>query len=165
MSKIPKEAVLYIHDAVTQYQCVDCIFLKNGNRCAFMGPAVPINWWGGCGLFKQSIVPAVSVPWLGTMTKEQIGYAENKPGFSCKRCEEFILSGDCKKVDKDSPGDDPGEIHKNSCCNRWEADEKRAPMSTPEVLRYLRSSTPEETEEAAETGQSDQAPADLRREL
>ncbi len=135
MSKIHKSAVLYIHDAGTQYTCSDCVFYKQG-RCALFGPAVNIQPYGSCGFFVQGHTKLV-VPWISGVSKTEAGYVENEPGFSCKRCEEFTLSGDCKKVDKNSEGNDPGEIHKNACCNRWEADKKRASMSTPELNKLI----------------------------
>lgn len=120
-AKIPKSAVLYIHKKNTNYKCKDCVFQKNhANNCAIYGPGVSIKPIGGCGEFilkKGNFEP----PYIGGYTKENTGYLENPEGFSCGRCEEFLPEGnDCKKVDKDSPGDDPGAILSGSCCNRWE---------------------------------------------
>lgn len=159
MSKIQKQAVLYIHKAATQYTCGDCVFFK-AKKCALYGPRVEIQAFGSCGFFIQR-QNTVSIPWIGGMTKNESGYTENESGFSCKRCEEFILSGDCKKVDKDSPGNDPGEISKNACCNRWSPDEKRAPMSTPDLIKYIseNASTPEAMPAAAAVA-GQVAPAD-----
>lgn len=165
MNKIPKSAVLYIHDAGTQYTCDDCVFFKQG-KCALFGPSVEIKPYGSCGFFIQRH-KSLDIPWIGGISKKEAGYEENEPGFSCKRCEEFILSGDCKKVDKDSAGNDPGEINKNACCNRWEADEDRAPMSTPDLIKLVNKneSIPEGTEEPAAPGQAPAVGADLRAEM
>ena len=119
--KIPKSAVLYIHKKGTNYKCKDCYFAKNhANNCAIYGSSVPIKPTGGCGEFilKKG---NFDVPYIGGYTKENTGYVENPDGFTCGRCDEFIPeNNNCKKVDKDSPGDDPGIILSGGCCNRWE---------------------------------------------
>lgn len=119
--KIPKEAVLYIHKKGTNYKCRDCVFAKDhANKCAIYGGAVPIKPYGACGLWVQRS-GNVEVSFIGKATKEETGYVENLDGFTCGRCDEFLPEKeDCKKVDKDSPGDDPGKITSGACCNRWE---------------------------------------------
>ena len=121
-TKIPKEAVLYIHKKGTAYKCKDCLFAKDsGTRCALYGPQVTISpTKGTCGLFIMKKT-SFDIPFIGGYNKENTGYAENPDGFSCARCEEFLPDEyDCKKIDKDSPGDDPGSIQPGACCNRWE---------------------------------------------
>ncbi len=120
-AKIPKSAVLYIHKKDTRYKCNDCIFAKDhANKCAIYGSAVSIKPWGGCGEFIMR-KSAIVIGYIGGYTKENTGYVENQDGFSCGRCDEFLPDeNDCKKVDKDSPGDDSGEIVAGACCNRWE---------------------------------------------
>lgn len=123
-TKIPKSAVLYIHLKNTDYKCKDCLFRKDGaNRCALYGRAVTIRPYGGCGqfiVFKQGTLPELPYWPAGQYTKENTGYVENGAGFTCGRCDEFIADQeDCEKVDKDSPGDDPGKIISSACCNRW----------------------------------------------
>lgn len=120
-TKIPKSAVLYMHKQDTQYRCRDCVFAKaNANKCAVYGPSVPIRPIGSCGMFIKRKGNA-EIGFIGGVTKEETGYVENQEGFSCKRCDEFLPDeNDCKKVDKDSPGDDPGNIESGACCNRWE---------------------------------------------
>jgi hypothetical protein len=135
MSKISKQAVLYLHKAGTQYECKDCVFYRDGICALFSGNAT-VKPFGSCGLWTEK-KPGVIVPRIATVTKTEAGYVENEQGFSCKRCEEFILSGDCEKVDKDSPGDDPGMIHKNACCARFELDKKRGSMTTSELINSL----------------------------
>lgn len=75
------------------------------------------------------------MPWLGMYTKIELGYVENKQGFSCKRCD--LKGQDCSQVDKNSEGDTPGRIEANTCCNLWEADRKRAKMTTPALLQLI----------------------------
>lgn len=120
-SKIPKEAVLYIHKQGTNYKCKDCLFAKEmANKCALYGSAVAIKPIGACGLWIKK-KGNIEIPFIGGYTKENTGYVENPPGYTCGRCEEFLPDQeDCKKVDKDSPGDDPGKITSGACCNRWE---------------------------------------------
>lgn len=120
-TKIPKEVVLYIHKRDTSYKCKDCIFARDqGNKCALYGSGVAIRPYGACGLWIKK-KGNIEIPYIGTYNKENTGYAENQDGFSCARCEEFLPDqNDCKKIDKDSPGDDPGSIQPGACCNRWE---------------------------------------------
>ena len=120
-TKIPKEVVLYIHKRDTAYKCKDCLFAReNGNKCALYGSSVSIRPYGACGLWIKR-KGNIDVPFIGTYNKENTGYVENPDGFSCARCDEFIPDAeDCKKIDKDSPGDDPGKILPQGCCNRWE---------------------------------------------
>jgi len=139
MSKIAKETVLYIHRAGTQYTCSDCIFFRRsrGVCLIFNESDNQVKAYGGCGLWVERF-KQVSMPIIGATTKTEAGYVENEAGFSCKRCDEFILSGDCKKVDKESTGDDPGEINKNACCNRWSPDKERASMTNAQLMTYLK---------------------------
>jgi len=120
-SKIPKSVVLYIHKTGTQYKCKDCIFAKNqGNNCAIYGSGVSIRPYGTCAEWIKK-KGNIEIPYIGGYTKENTGYVENLDGYSCGRCDEFLPDQrDCKKVDKDSPGDDPGEVLSAACCNRWE---------------------------------------------
>lgn len=141
-NKIPKEAVLYIFRPETQYTCSVCVFAKNkSTKCAWFGPKEEIKPYGSCGFWghmdpKNEQTP--EIPWLGIVTKEQAGYDENKNGFSCKRCEYWgIKDLSCEKVNRFSAGDTPGIIHPNACCNRWEADDKRAQMTTEQINNFL----------------------------
>lgn len=120
-AKIPKEVVLYIHKKDTAYKCKDCLFAKDqGNKCAIYGSSVAIRPYGTCGEWIKK-KGNIDVPFMGGYTKENTGYVENLDGFSCARCDEFLADqNDCKKIDKDSPGDDPGAVVSAACCNRWE---------------------------------------------
>lgn len=103
----------------------------------FFGAQVTVSAkTGGCDYFVLG-KPA-DFPWIGTLTKEELGYAENKQGFSCKRCSHFAFpEEECERVDKDSPGDSPGEIEENGCCGSWSPDKKRAKMTTPALLDLM----------------------------
>jgi len=120
-SKIRKDVVLYIHRRNTLYRCRDCRLAKaQSTRCALLGAETPIKPIGTCGLWVQK-KGGSELPFIGGYTKEEIGYIEEPAGYSCGHCDEFIPDQeDCKKVDKDSPGDDPGKIVSEACCNRWE---------------------------------------------
>jgi hypothetical protein len=145
-NKITKEAVLYIFRPETDYTCSKCVFSKNKlypntTKCKVLGPAETIESFGSCGFYihmdpKGEVTP--EVPMLGVMTKDQVGYFENKFGFSCKRCEYFDAKTlNCEKVDKDSEGDTPGIIHPNACCNNWEPDKIRAKLSSDKLSVLL----------------------------
>ena len=113
---------------------------KTGSACAWFGPTVPISGEkGSCNYFAHAHPEQKpDVPWLSLFTKEQLGYLENAEGFSCKRCEEFLFPRhDCEKVDKNSPGDTPGEINPDGCCDFWEADRKRAKMDQEQLIQLM----------------------------
>ncbi len=120
-AKIPKGIVLYEHKKDTRYKCQDCVFAKNhANNCAIYGAGVAIKPFGSCRRWSQK-KGSFEIPYLGGYTKVGTGYEENPDGFGCIRCDEFLPEeNDCKKIDKDSPGDDPGQILAQACCNRWE---------------------------------------------
>lgn len=149
--KIKKEAVLYAFNPETQYTCGQCFNRKPGtNVCSLFGPEDPISPdSGSCGFYahEDGTKSGIFAPIVGVISKLQAGYAENKNGFSCKRCEYFMVGkNDCHAVDKSSPGLTPGIIHPNACCNNWDADAKRAKMPTPELLEYLSKSDDSEEE-------------------
>src|SRR5207302_804154 len=106
---VKKEAVLYIFRPETQYTCDKCVFAKNkSTKCAILGPNEDIKPFGACGFWIHS-TQEQNIPWIGTVTKLEVGYEENQQGFSCKRCEYFLTDQKaCEKVDKDSEGDTPG---------------------------------------------------------
>lgn len=119
--KIAKQAVLYIHKEGTEYTCGDCaMFLAELERCNIHGREDVIRAHGSCGFFIFG-QPMGGEP-RGEVTPLQSGYTEAPNGFSCKRCEYFLADQmDCRKVDRYSEGDDPGDIHPDGCCNAWEA--------------------------------------------
>ncbi len=146
-TRIAKDAVGYTYRPETQVTCDVCVFSKDSRypnetkRCKFLGPNVDIKSYGSCILFTHmdpTKEGTPEVPMLNVYTPEEVGYAENKMGFTCKRCIHFDAdSNDCYVVDKDSPGDTPGMIHANACCNNWWADPVRAQMTTEQVLDFL----------------------------
>ena len=141
--KIGKAEAGYQYHPDTEYRCEECVMIKDrdgGKGCAWFGPTVPISASSGsCNYFAHTHdLTRPEIPWIGLFTKAELGYLENAEGFSCKRCEELIvLRNDCKKVDRNSEGDTPGEISPYGCCNFWEADRKRAQLTTPELVQIM----------------------------
>ena len=124
MSHIPKQAVLYLHSekrGTPEYGCGSCMmFIDDKERCTILPKGQVIKAHGSCGLWVGG-PNATGETSHGNLTAKQAGYVENKSGFSCKRCVYFRADAqDCFVVDKDSPGDDPGKIHSDGCCNHWE---------------------------------------------
>lgn len=133
MDKISKQAVLYILKPNTQYECADChAFIPDSMRCNFHneseGSFLPMD---SCGFWVPGEPkPKGTIP-AGGLTKLESGFVRTNFGVSCKRCEEFDrINFDCEKVDKDSPGDTPGMIHPDACCNAWEPDPERCNWPT-----------------------------------
>ena len=141
-NKIKKEVVLYAFNPETQYTCGQCVNrVPKTNVCALFGPGDEISPdTGSCGFYvhEDGEHSGIFNPVLGNITKVQAGYAENSKGFSCKRCEYFIPGkNDCMKVDKNSDGLTPDEIHPNACCNNWEPSDERAKLDTETLLQNL----------------------------
>lgn len=124
---MPKAAALYLRFPDTDYQCADCsMWIPKAERCTIHGPDDTIRAEGSCGFFIKGKPHGDKA--MGMVTTEQSGYEESKPGFSCKWCQHFVSSpqqgrGDCQRIDKDSKGQDPGNISPEACCNAWEAAE------------------------------------------
>jgi hypothetical protein len=143
MEKLEKQQAGYLYRPETHYVCGECVFQKELPKgkagCALFGPSETISLSkGSCDYFSHGHRPKPEVPWLGVWTKIELGYFENEGGFSCKRCEEFLVGkNDCKKVDKDSEGDTPGIISANGCCSNWERDPIRGGASDERLVQIL----------------------------
>src|ERR1051326_8676544 len=136
--KIDKQVVMYVNLPETDYKCEQCIYYKE-KKCALYGPTVDIKPYGGCNMWIHGEPNRYDLPFLGLLTKLQTGYTENKNGFSCKRCEEFLPAGSgCKKVNRFSAGDDPGMISPNGCCNRWGLDPERGTMPLDKLMEAIK---------------------------
>lgn len=120
--KLSKAAVLYIHIKGTRYQCKDCAaFLPKEDGCAFHLRSEFIRPYGECGLFLLGKPETYTKRPHHPLLKVESGYFEQKEGSSCNDCEYFAKQfRNCAKVERDSPGDDPGEIHPDACCNNYE---------------------------------------------
>lgn len=122
MAKIPKGSALYLHASTRQYDCQMCAaYLPRAKRCVFHGPQDEILPDASCGYYMPG--PSGLMGWrpLELITKLESGYTEAVEGASCKRCEYFNGTDNCKKVDPNSEGDDPGKIDGDACCCLWEA--------------------------------------------
>lgn len=155
MNKLEKQAAGYLFRPETHYVCGECVFHKplpgDGKfGCVLFGPGETISLTkGSCDYFSHGHVPKDGIPWLGIWTKLELGYAENENGFSCKRCEEFIVGqNDCKKVDKDSEGDTPGTISPNGCCSNWEHDPIRGSLPDDRLVQILSAPVPKRPEDS-----------------
>ena len=117
--KTTKSGALYLYREGSKYQCRECsLWLPSRNQCEIHGANDVIRGHGTCGLFIKG-EPAGASP-TGQVSKAESGYEENKEGFSCDLCEYWIPLADCKLVDRNSPGDTPGEVIGSACCNLWE---------------------------------------------
>ena len=109
--------------------------------CAWFGPNHKISpMRGSCIYFAHDGPDRPIIPWLALFTPVELGYTERKSdnGFSCKRCEYYgVTQHICSRVDENSEGDTPGEIHPNSCCDFQDADKVRGEMPTQKVLEYI----------------------------
>jgi hypothetical protein len=134
---ISKSKAGYLYAPTTDYKCEECQFVKEKDtRCAYFGPKVLISGpTGGCNLFKAGT--SLDLPYLAPFfTKQQAGYMENREGFGCRRCGEFLVGkNDCREIDKDSPGDTPHRIDPRACCDFWGPDKKRASMTNAQLVK------------------------------
>jgi hypothetical protein len=144
---IDKSQAGYIHRS-GDYTCGLCVFAKPISivpmeigkewpaACALFGPGERISVTrGGCNDYWHGVPNQTD--YLNVSSKLESGYLEHKRGFGCRRCEHFSpAKQDCSEVLKDSPGDDPGQIHPGACCRLWEEDSKRGDLPLAE-LQYL----------------------------
>jgi len=119
MKKIPKRSAGYIHEKDTNYTCGECAKRRGVDQCAEYKKSEFVSFpYGSCNLYSIGVK---GTNFISVSTKQGTGYMESKDGFSCKRCEYFLPeTRNCKKVDRNSPGPDPGVIHPNGCCNLWD---------------------------------------------
>lgn len=122
MGTIDKARAGYIYSPGSDYTCGECAFYESGKCLLYKERDNKVKAEGSCILWQPD-VKGVEIPQIGTTTKQATGYEENEEGFSCKRCEYFLESQkDCKKVDKNSEGQTPGEIRSGACCNFWDKE-------------------------------------------
>jgi hypothetical protein len=119
--KVTKEGSAYVHKEGTDYRCRDCVlFMPDKKRCAIHGVSDLIQPGGYCTYWVQGKprrgINMLGAPWESVTPKES-GYGELKNGTKCARCVFFNGSDDCRRVDKNSVGDDPGKISPQGCCD------------------------------------------------
>lgn len=114
-NKVTKVGAGYVHKDGVDYRCRECWdFDSIAQRCASHGPTDVIKPNGTCTYWRHGI-PTPGLAIAGSITKQESGYTEDPNGTLCRRCK-FFFKGDCEKVNKNSPGDDPGQIHPMACC-------------------------------------------------
>ncbi len=142
MSKLSKAEAGYIEANNSEFVCGDCVFAKNAGggafNCGLMETAGPISMESGSCNNLIYGVRGSELPYIADKTLVELGYMENEFGFGCKRCRHWDMKKrDCDEVDKNSPGDTPGEIAVTTCCNLWAFDPKRGKMSTPKLFQLI----------------------------
>lgn len=123
----PKQAALYIYREGKKYRCDECIFQKSGaTKCAAYGKSETIKPSASCNEWIIKPPNFHELPFFNGFTKIETGYTED--AVTCSNCEYFKKDkNDCRKVDKDSEGDTPGEINPAACCNRFDKDDTDEP--------------------------------------
>jgi hypothetical protein len=121
------------------YRCGSCQFRKQEGaklRCLFFGPLVLISGeHGSCNDYKYGN-PVTDEYFAPFLTKENLGYTENRLGFGCRRCSEFIVGkDDCETVDRKGGGFTPGRIDPLACCNFWRPDAVRAKLTDDQLIK------------------------------
>lgn len=137
MDKLTKANVLYVFNPDKFYKCRDCcFFIPKANNCTYFRHSEwDVDPDASCNRWTTNENGYISGP--GTETKENSGYAYNKQGYSCGRCEYFGADAKrCKKVDEKG-GPAPGRIDPRGCCNIWEKDAIRGKL-TEAALRSMK---------------------------
>ena len=135
-NKITKATVLYVFNPPAKYECQECAFYNSTGECTYYIPAeAKVKPYGSCNAWTYGAKGHIKGN--SDHTREATGYTENREGFSCGRCEEFVADTKrCRKVDE-KEGLTPGTIQPRSCCNRWSPDPIRAKLSE-DKLRSLK---------------------------
>lgn len=136
MEKYSKSTVLYVFNPPSKYTCEECTYINSTGDCTQYTKAdADVKPYGSCNIWSPGAKGHVKAN--GDHTRQATGYTENRQGFSCARCEEFVADTKrCKKVNE-AEGLTPGIIHPRACCNRWEADPIRAKLPE-DTLRSLK---------------------------
>ena len=115
--KIAKVSVGYIHRRGSDYRCKGCVmFIPDIERCLIHGEDQIIRAIGYCVYWAKG-KPFPGLKPMGSVSKLESGYGEDPNGTTCAKCEYFLeATSDCQKVDRNSPGDDPGRIDPGACC-------------------------------------------------
>ena len=138
MDKLDKDDAGYQFKPNTQYECGDCVFyLPDHRKCQLLSDAESVLPFDGCTYFVKGVPETLGTERLYALNSLEADYSRSNFGFSCKRCVHFIMeSWDCEGVNKDTPGDTPGMIHPDACCNLQEPDPVRGQLPT-EAVRTL----------------------------
>ena len=112
---IPKANALYVHFSKEAYDCDDCVFWLEGDRCLIHGANFEAKGEDSCGFMIQGKPDTYKGMAHLNMKPVETGFARNVHEAGCRRCRHYG-NRDCNLVDKDSPGDDRGIIHPGACC-------------------------------------------------
>lgn len=125
--KLPKALALYVFNPPSKYTCAECAFVNADGKCTnYIRAEENVKSYGSCNDWRT--LTKGRIAGNHDRTREATGYMENREGFSCGRCEEFVADTKrCRKIDE-KEGLTPGLIHPRACCNRWEADPIRAKL-------------------------------------
>ena len=136
MGKIEKNNAGYVLALGVSYFCKECAFISERGECTSYVPAeANVTSTGGCILWQD--LRDGRIEGNHSHTREETAYEENRYGFSCKRCDEFIVGRErCKKVAEDGPPA-PGMIHPDGCCNLWEKSPTRGDLPTNRLVQIL----------------------------
>lgn len=113
--KISKANALYVHFSGEEYDCDDCALWLTSERCIVHRSNFDVRGKDSCGFMIQGSPDTFRGRPHLNMDPDQTGFVRNIEGGGCSICKHFGPR-DCELVDKDSDGDDPGEIHPRACC-------------------------------------------------
>lgn len=125
------------YEAADDVRCKECAFITEDGKCThYPKSEEDVKAFGSCDDWQPLSEGRIVGNRSGTRVRTN--YEENKEGFGCRRCEYMRVNvKDCKKVDRNSPGDTPGKIIGMACCRLWDPDEKRAKMTDAELVRIM----------------------------
>lgn len=130
MEKLNKATVLYVFNPPTHYFCSECAFISKGLCTNYVSSDAAVKPYGSCNDWRTA--EHGNIKGTEDRTKAETGYAENKAGFSCKRCGEYVADTKrCKEVDE-KEGLTPEIIHPNACCNNWQKSSLRGDWTDEE---------------------------------
>lgn len=133
MEKLSKALALYVFNPPSNYTCSECAYGSGGHCSQFLTSDDVIKPYGSCNLWDWDKGGYLKINGPHSRTKEATGYMENKAGFSCARCEEFLADTKaCKKVESEGvPAN--GKIEPTGCCSRWEKSPMYGDMTNKEL--------------------------------
>lgn len=136
MGKIEKNSAGYVLALGVDYFCSECAYISEQGKCTMYTPEDEnVSRYGSCILWTD--LRNGRLEGNHSRTRRETAYEENQVGFSCKRCDEFVVGKSlCKKVDETGPPA-PGMIHPDGCCNLWEKSPTRGDMSTDRLVQIL----------------------------
>lgn len=133
--KVSKPSAGYVYIPGSSYQCRECAFITPDGLCSnYLKTEANVKPYGSCNDWRTLEAGRIMGNW--SRTRHDTAYMENKPGFTCGRCEYFNFDRyRCSEVsEKGKPAFNI--ISPRGCCNFWDGDEVRKHMTVAE-LRQL----------------------------